>query len=117
MGIGMSVRAVRPPQPSIDVETVSKKLGRIDGVGHRITRDRSRRTRGKGWEYLHVCVDDAFRLAHTELPPVKRQESAAAFLVRALAWFVSLGVTAQRGDDGERQRLQEPCLPQGLPGG
>jgi transposase InsO family protein len=65
-------------------------------VGHRITRDRSQPTRGKGCEYLHVCVDDAFRLAHTELPPGERQESAANFLVRALAWFVSLGVTSQR---------------------
>jgi transposase InsO family protein len=65
-------------------------------VGHRITRDRSRPTRGKGWEYLHVCVDDAFRLAHTELPPGECQESAVACLVRAFAWFASVGVTSQR---------------------
>jgi transposase InsO family protein len=83
-------------QPGELIHIDIKKLGRIDSVGHRITTDRSRSSRGKGWEYLHVCVDDAFRLAHTELPPVERQESAAAFLVRALAWFVSLGVTSQR---------------------
>ena len=35
-----------------------KKLGKIDSVGYRITGDRSRRQRGAGWEYLHVCVDD-----------------------------------------------------------
>ena len=44
-----------------------KKLGRIDGVGHRITGDRTQRRRGIGWDFLHVCVDDASRLAHTEI--------------------------------------------------
>lgn len=38
-----------------------KKLGKIDGVGHRIHGDRSKRSRGAGWEYLHVCVDDHSR--------------------------------------------------------
>jgi hypothetical protein len=35
-----------------------KKLGRIDGVGHRITGDRTGQSskRGTGWEYLHVAI-------------------------------------------------------------
>ena len=66
-----------------------KKLGRIDGVGHRITGDRTRRARGIGWDFLHVCVDDASRLAYTEILPDERKESAVAFLERALAWFAS----------------------------
>ena len=96
-----------------------KKLGRIEGVGHRITGDRSRPTRGKGWEYLHVCVDDASRLAYTELLPDERKESAVAFLVRALAWFASLGVTVERvmTDNGGAYRshaFREACTAAGL---
>jgi transposase-like protein len=49
-----------------------KKLGRIDGIGHRITGDRHGQSskRGTGWEYVHVAVDDASRLAYTELLPI-----------------------------------------------
>ena len=83
-----------------------KKLGRIDGVGHRITGDRTRRARGIGWDFLHVCVDDASRLAYTEILPDERQESAVAFLERALAWFAGLGVTVERvmTDNGSAYR-------------
>ena len=73
-----------------------KKLGRIDGVGDRITGDRTQRRRGIGWDFLHVCVDDASRLASTEILPDERKESAVAFLERAIAWFASLGVTVER---------------------
>ena len=66
-----------------------KKLGRIDGVGHRVTGDRQRPQRGTGWDFLHVCVDDASRLAYTEILPDERKESAIAFLERALAWFAA----------------------------
>ena len=83
-----------------------KKLGRIDGVGHRITGDRRGQKRGIGWEFLHVCVDDASRLAYTEILPDERKESAVAFLERALAWFASLGVTVERvmTDNGSAYR-------------
>lgn len=73
-----------------------KKLGRIDGVGHRITGDRTRRARGVGWDFLHVAIDDASRLAYTEILPDERKTSAVAFLERALAWFAGLGVTVER---------------------
>lgn len=75
-----------------------KKLGRIDGVGHRITGDRAGQSnkRGTGWEYLHVAIDDASRLAFTAMLPDERQESAVAFLDAALAWFKGHGVIAQR---------------------
>jgi transposase InsO family protein len=76
----------------------TKKLGRIDGVGHRITGDRAGRSRqrGAGWEYLHVAVDDASRLAFTAVLLDERKESAVAFLANALAWFAAHGVAAQR---------------------
>jgi transposase InsO family protein len=75
----------------------SKKLGRIAGLGHRITGDRrGHRARGLGWEYLHVAIDDASRLAYSELLPDERGPSCAGFLTRAAAWFANLGVRIER---------------------
>ena len=73
-----------------------KKLGKIDGVGHRITGDRSKRKSGAGWEYLHVCVDDNSRTAYSELLPDEKAASAACFLIRAKGWFERHGVTVDR---------------------
>jgi len=86
-----------------------KKLGRIDGIGHRITGDRAGRSRGVGWDFLHVCVDDASRLAFTQLLPDERKESAVAFLDRALAWFARLGVRVERvmTDNGSAYRSHQ----------
>jgi transposase InsO family protein len=84
------------PGELIHIDT--KKLGRIDGIGHHITGDRRGQSskRGTGWEALHVAVDDASRLAYTELLPDERQESAIAFLARARSWFASHGVAIER---------------------
>ena len=86
----------------------TKKLGRIDGVGHRITgyHEGVHRKRGIGWEVLHVAIDDASRLAYTELLPDEKKESAIAFLDRALAWFDRLGVAVERvmTDNGSAYR-------------
>lgn len=86
----------------------TKKLGRIDGIGHRITgyHEGVHRSRGIGWEVLHVCIDDASRLAYTELLPDEKKESAIAFLDRALAWFAHLGVSVERvmTDNGSAYR-------------
>lgn len=75
----------------------SKKLGRIDGIGHRITGDRKGQSskRGTGWEALHVAVDDASRLAYTEILPNERKHHAIAFLERALVFFAAHGVTVE----------------------
>jgi transposase InsO family protein len=89
-----------------------KKLGRIDGIGHRITGDRTgqsnRRSvgRGLGWEYVHVAVDDASRLAYTELLPDERKESAVAFTARAIDWFAAHGAPVERvmTDNGSAYR-------------
>lgn len=93
-------------QPGELIHIDVKKLGRIDGVGHRITGDRTQRSRGTGWEFLHVCIDDASRLAYTEILPDERKESAVAFLERALAWYATLGVTVERvmTDNGSAYR-------------
>lgn len=72
-----------------------KKLARIQGVGHRITGDRSRRARGVGWEFVHVAIDDASRLAYAEVLDNERTACAAAFLRRTITWFSSHGVRVE----------------------
>lgn len=85
-----------------------KKLGRIDGIGHRITGDRTGQSskRGTGWEYLHVAIDDASRLAFTAIMVDEKKESTTAFLMQALDWFHAHGVTVQRvmTDNGSAYR-------------
>lgn len=72
-----------------------KKLGRIAGVGHRIHGNRARRTRGIGWEYLHVAIDDATRKLYSEVLADERGGTTAGFLTRALAWFERQGMTVE----------------------
>jgi transposase InsO family protein len=74
----------------------TKKLGRIRGIGHRIHGDRRRASRGVGWEFAHVCVDDHSRLAYVEVLPDEGQVHTTAFLHRAVRWFRQRGVRAQR---------------------
>ena len=82
-----------------------KKLGRIRGVGHRISGQRSsqaktringRRTGIAGWEYVHVAVDDYSRLAYAEVLLDERASTAAAFLRRAVAFFARYGIRVER---------------------
>ena len=74
-----------------------KKLGRISGFhGHRITGDRSRRRRGAGWDYVHVAIDDASRVAYAEVLRDETGATSAAFLRRAILWFKTLGVRVRR---------------------
>ena len=84
-----------------------KKLARIERLGHRITGDRQRdHTRGAGWEFVHVAIDDASRLAFAQIMPDETKHSALAFLQAALAYFASLGVKIQRlmSDNGSAYR-------------
>ena len=75
-----------------------KKLGRIAGVGHRISghRAKANRTRGAGWEFVHVCVDDCTRLAYAEALNDERAETVCAFLERAVGWFAGHGIRVER---------------------
>jgi transposase InsO family protein len=75
--------------------------------------------RGAGWEYVHVCIDDASRLAFAQIMPDETQHSAVLFLERALAYFASLGLKAPRimSDNGScyrshlfRAAAQRHCL-------
>ena len=75
-----------------------KRLGRFDRVGHRITGDRTGQSnsRGVGWEYVHVCIDDASRIAFTQILPDEKAVSAIAFLTAAIAYYKGLGITVTR---------------------
>lgn len=81
-----------------------KKLGRIRGAGHRVTANRAsqKKTRrnGKrvgvaGWEFVHVCVDDATRLAYVEVLPDEKATTAVGFLRRAIAFYHRHGIATQ----------------------
>jgi transposase InsO family protein len=73
-----------------------KKLGRFDRVGHRITGDKTGQKHGAGWEFVHVCIDDASRVAFSQVMPDERKDSAVPFLKAAVAYYRSLGVTVAR---------------------
>ena len=116
LGLGR-LGSVEPKPPAIRYERQrpgelihidTKKLGRIDGIGHRITGHHTGmvHNRGIGWDVLHVCIDDASRLAYTEILPDEKKESAILFLDRALAWFARHGVTVERlmTDNGSAYR-------------
>ncbi|HWC07419.1 MAG TPA: IS481 family transposase [Solirubrobacterales bacterium] len=127
IGLGKRSRLAPPEPPNryerkrpgelIHVDV--KKLGRISsrGAGHRVTGNRKsqfERTRGgerkkaTGWEFVHVCVDDATRLAYAEVLADERGATAAAFLRRAVAWFAGMGVTVERvlSDNGACYRSE-----------
>jgi transposase InsO family protein len=96
------VRRYEREHPGEMIHLDIKKLGRIDGVGHRITGDRrgqsNRRSRGEGlgWEFVHVAIDDASRIAFAKVMTSERKRSATAFLKAALAYYDSLGIKVER---------------------
>jgi transposase InsO family protein len=78
-----------------------KKLGRIARPGHRMTgrvsgRGHYRRAFQHGWEFVHVAVDDASRLAYAEVLADEKALTAVGFLRRALAFFRSYGIGVER---------------------
>jgi transposase InsO family protein len=86
-----------------------KPLARIRGIGHRIHGDRQRQEKGAGYEYAHVAVDDATRLAYVEVRRSQRRHACDAFLRRALQWFARRGIRVRRvltdNGSGYRSRL------------
>jgi len=113
-GLGR-LRALEPAEPVVRYERERpgellhvdvKKLGRIDGAGHRVTGRRRGKKPRAGWEYVHCAVDDATRLSYCESHPDEHQETAVAFLRRAVRWFAARGVRVERvlTDNGSAYR-------------
>jgi leucine-zipper of insertion element IS481/Integrase core domain len=107
VGIGLGrLSRLEPPEPPnryerrcagellhVDV----KKLGWITTIGHRISGNRRGQPKGKaGWEYVHVCVDDATRLAYVEVLSDEKGQTVAGFLCRAVAFYELHGVRVER---------------------
>lgn len=92
------VRRYQRERPGELIHIDIKKLGRFSSVGHRITGDRTgqSRTRGIGWEFVHVCIDDRSRVAFSQILPDERKYSAVAFLKATVAYYASLGITVER---------------------
>jgi transposase InsO family protein len=102
-----------------NVEVVLNSGAEETTLGHRITGDRSGRRHRSGWEILHVAIDDAARLAYSEILPDEKRASAIAFLDRARAWFGRHGVTVERvmTDNGSAYRshaFRHACADAGL---
>lgn len=81
------MKDIEPAQPVVRYEYAKpgglihldiKRLGRFKRVGHRITGDRTGQSnsRGVGWEYVHVCIDDTSRIAFTDIFPEVLQSKA-----------------------------------------
>jgi transposase InsO family protein len=93
------------PRPRYERETPGeiihidiKKLGRFNAIGHRITGRHSAHpnSRGCGWEFAHVAIDDHSRVARADIFPDEKKESAVAFLLATVAYYKSLGVDVER---------------------
>jgi len=108
IGLEQPVRYERS-RPGELIHVDVKKLGRIyGGAGKRAFGDTRRRTYasytdrdghrrgGKGWDYVHVAVDDHSRLAYAEVLADETATTAAAFLRRAIAHYQRYGITVER---------------------
>jgi transposase InsO family protein len=86
-----------------------KKLGRIQGGAGKRMRDGDRRhytpvrrdaagrdRKTVGWEYVHVCVDDATRLAYVEVLADEKGQTTVGFLRRAVAFYAGYGISVER---------------------
>ncbi len=102
-------RAVAGELLHVDV----KKLGRIGRPGHRVLGQQGRAAKGHnrrrydlGWEFVHIAIDDATRLAYVEVLEDEKALTAVAFLRRAITHFASYGITVQRllTDNGNAYR-------------
>ena len=105
IGLGKLSR-LEPPEPPNRYERANpgelihidvKKLVRIEkGAGHRVTGKRTSQAKGAGWERVHVCVDDATRLAYVEVLGDEKARTAIGFLKRAIAFYSAHGIAVER---------------------
>jgi transposase InsO family protein len=114
IGLEQPVRYERT-RPGELVHVDVKKLGRIRGVGHRISGSRASQKRTRlagrltgvaGWEYVHVAVDDYSRLAYVEVLDDETAATAAGFLRRAARFYRRYGITIEQvlTDNGSAYR-------------
>jgi transposase InsO family protein len=92
------IRRYERATPGEIVHIDIKKLGKFNRIGHRVTGERmgQSKSRGIGWEYVHLAIDDHSRLAYSEILPDEKRGSCLRFLFNALRFFRSLGVKVER---------------------
>jgi transposase InsO family protein len=92
------VRRYQRERPGELIHIDIKKLGRFNEIGHRITADRRGQSssRGVGWEYVHVAIDDHSRIAFAKVMPSEKRRSALIFLRAVLAYYENLGIKVER---------------------
>jgi len=99
------LRSLDPPPPVVRYEHKKpgdlihfdiKRLARIVKPGHRVHGDRTRETRGAGYEYLHIVIDDHTRLAFAAIMPDQKHTSAMRFFHMARAFYSSFGISVRR---------------------
>jgi len=90
-----------------------KKLGRIVKPSHRVTGDRRDRSRGAGWQYVFVAIDDATRLGFARIYPDESADSALAFLDQLERFYAHHTIKVERvlTDNGTcfKRRWAEAC--------
>ena len=90
------VRRYERERPGELIHLDIKKLGRFKTIGHRITGNRKGQSNHRGWEFVHVSIDDASRIAFAEILPNEKKESAIAFLKATIAYYERLGIKIER---------------------
>lgn len=96
-----------------------KKLGRFERPGHRVTGDRQQKSRGAGWEYVHVAIDDHSRIAFSSIHEDETGKSACQALMNAVRYYAGLQIRFKRvlTDNGpcyQSDRFKRLCRRLGL---
>ena len=104
--LGLSrLAALQPPEPVRRYERQApgellhidtKRLGRINGIGHRITGERQHRNRGIGWDAVHLAIDDHSRVSFARILDDEKGVCCTQFLHEAVGYYASLGVKIER---------------------
>ena len=99
------LRSLDPPPPVVRykhkhpgdlIHFDIKRLARIVKPGHRIHGDHSRETRGAGWEYLHIAIDDYSRISLAAILSDQTHQSAIRFFLMARAFYARFGFSIRR---------------------
>ena len=99
------LRSLDPPPPVVRYEHKRpgdlihfdiKRLARIVKPGHRVHGDRTRETRGAGYEFLHIAIDDHSRISFAAILPDQTSASAQRFFHMTRAHFSRFGFSPRR---------------------
>ena len=100
------LRSLDPPPPVVRYEHKHpgdlihfdiKRLARIVKPGHRVHGDRTRKTTGAGYEYLHIAIDDHSRISFAAILPDQNHQSSILFFLMARAFYSRFGFQIKKG--------------------